>query len=203
MGGLGAGGASAKGCTSTVHATGSAPLITDYENLDTGTLAAFTNGDGYDGGMYTYGDDTGSVSLQIGSPGHNSQRAAMLRHADYTSWGAGTGFWFSTCYDASVYAGVSFSAKGTGNPAWITLSNPEHILVADGGTCADPCGAEVPTAGFTPSADWQTYEFRWADLHPAVDPTRLHNFNLQVDRLNPSGTETAELWIDDVTFIPQ
>jgi hypothetical protein len=133
----GTGGVSGTGGATTcqpTRATGSNPLI---DNMADGDNAIIPQ-DGRAGGWYSYGDNTGTITLVSSNPG---QMCAV--GSGFTSWGAGMGVSLnadatkSCTYDASVYSGIRFTIQGsiTNGMVRLGVQTADISTPASGGTC--------------------------------------------------------------------
>ena len=138
-GGLSTGGAVATGeattCTPS-KATGQYPLIDNMADGDTGIIPK----DGRSGGWYTYGDNTGTITLPTPSLG-----MMCASGSGFSIWGAGLGVSLDavptkTCtYDASIYTGIRFTITPTSTVPSGTLrfavQTADIAGAVSGGTC--------------------------------------------------------------------
>jgi hypothetical protein len=138
-GGLSTGGTVATGGATTCtpgKASGQYPLIDNMADGDTGIIPQ----DGRMGGWYTYGDDTGTITLPTPNQG-----MMCASGAGFSDWGAGLGVSFDavptkTCiYDASIYSGIRFTITPTSTIPNGTLrfavQTADISEAVSGGTC--------------------------------------------------------------------
>jgi hypothetical protein len=137
-GGLSTGGTVGTGgatdCTPS-KASGLTPVIDNMADGDTGIIAQ----DGRMGGWYTYGDGTGTSSLDSSKPG-----MMCASGSGFSTWGAGLGVSFNavptkTCtYDASIYSGIRFTIAGAITNGMLRVSVQTADIASGtsaGGTC--------------------------------------------------------------------
>jgi hypothetical protein len=99
-------------------------------------------------------------------------------------------------YDASVYSGISFYAKGNVNIDVLVDSGPTTLPMY-GGSCLSVCTPYQTSVALTPS--WTLYTVSFATLvggSPAFDKGSLTHIQFRV----ASATLGADLWIDDLSF---
>jgi hypothetical protein len=189
-------------------ATGDDPLIDDFEDGDINTLIQ----DGRDGTWYPYAstDDPqplfeltaedaapdSSVSLHTSGTGYEWSGVGFgLRWSALDS----EGNWVECMYDASVYEGIHFWAKGSGVDIRLTIAVPESLPPDSGGSCANDCW-DHPGIDFEPTSDWREYYVPFSAMLPrslvgGLDPSRLRTVQWEF------APDTAyELWLDDVGF---
>jgi hypothetical protein len=137
-GGLSTGGTVGTGgatdCTPS-KASGLTPVIDNMADGDTGIIPQ----DGRMGGWYTYGDGTGTISLNSSKPG-----MMCASGSGFSTWGAGLGVSFNavptkTCtYDASIYSGIRFTIAGAITNGMLRVSVQTADIASGtsaGGTC--------------------------------------------------------------------
>jgi len=191
-------------CNERRAADGRQPLIDDFEDGD--DEVALVEGRS---GLWRWVRDTdlpGSSPALLPIPRPNArpgnQLALHVKGGRLLDWGAVVEFNFvPACYDASVYQGLSFQAKGPGR-IFVAPREVGIIPVANGGTCTDDChNAHVQKIEL--SAQWKTYEVRFSEVaqrgysKPAFNPSRLNSLAFQI---HPEDTP-YDLWLDDIRFL--
>jgi poly(3-hydroxybutyrate) depolymerase len=194
------------GCAA-VPASGEAPLIDDFGDGDTRLVAA----DGRAGAWFFYNDATSgqqahALEDDAGNP------ALHVTSSEWTTWGSGVGVPLAasstaqrTCpYDAQVYSGVQFRAKGVGRVR-VRLASPESTPVAEGGACTLPGNDcfDWPGVSLDLEPAWRVYtlpfcQFRpegWSSAGFELDPSRLSAVHFMLQ----SGSD-VDFWVDDLTF---
>lgn len=189
-------------------AQGAEPLIDDFEDGDQVTLKQ----DGRDGTWYFYDDGTsGSLEVNVGADGRSEREGLVLSVAGegFSDWGSGFGVGLNwndgACtYDASVYSGVQFWVRGTGETR-ITLQNLSVRPIALGGQCAaDATCFDSHGVSFTIPEEWTLMrlpfsEFSQAGWGTPVGPLRteaIYLLEFQFEALAP-----FTIALDDVSFI--
>ena len=196
-------------CTPAVRATGNEPLIDDFEDANSlisplehraGVWAPFSDGTGV---QRPFGG--GSVTPERIAGGRGSSLFALhLSGTKFSKWGAGLNGDLTArrCYDASVYAGLTFWSRGRGSfNVYVKMTQlvPEEF----GGSCAHDCydGHHAKVLG---SAKWQEQRITWAELKQTgfgmqipFDPHSLLSLELSVA---PDQTP-FDFWVDDVRFL--
>ncbi|HEX6766339.1 MAG TPA: hypothetical protein VF103_12695 [Polyangiaceae bacterium] len=106
------------------------------------------------------------------------------------------------CYDASVYAGVSFFARGRARIGF-RVTMIDAMEKRWGGLCEARC-YDSHAKWLDSGADFRRYEIRWSELEQAgwgtavpFDPRRILNVDFSVD----AADSPFEVWIDDVRFL--
>ena len=190
-----------------IRGQGNAPLVDDFETDPGRILAA----DGRGGWWFSYDDGTRGrlVREEVGGSGN---RALHVVASGFVRWGAGFGASLHPAtnaskgcpYDASVYSGIRFRARGRGRLR-IMLGDAANTPAARGGSCARP-GArcdDQPGVWIDLEPGWKTYQYPFCTLVPegwggstdGVDPSRLFAF---LFRIGPR--ESVEVWLDDLGF---
>jgi hypothetical protein len=197
-------------CPALVVARGDAPLIEDWEQNDSWLL----DRDGRKGSWITYDDGTGKQSPPSRTalrpsrlPGGNgaSHYGLHISGGRFTDWGVtfGTELADAACYDASAYAGVKFSAKGSGQIR-VGFQMIDVQDVKYGGFCKADC-YDTHRKLIELSSTFQEYSVRWEELAQlfdagppvAFDPRRIRFLEFGVA---PESTP-FDVWLDDVAFI--
>ncbi len=175
----GAGGTS--GC---VRGSANHASITDFENLggDGGSYYGYTS-DNVNFTLVFSDRDGTSTSAGVDSPGAGSSRfAGHLAWSDAVSGGAMT-LTFASCYDASPWHGLSWQSKGSA-PATVTIRTSD---------------ARAFRYDFTPasSTTWNANAVSWSEL--AADAgLSLQPVDISVIEIEPHGSGSLDLWIDDL-----
>lgn len=189
-----------------IRATGSSPVIDDFETDSARTL--FDDGRG--GWWFQYDDGTGGklVREEI----RDDSRVLHLTASGFTDWGAGFGATLvpvttrtRVCgYDASIHSGIRFRARGRGRMRLVLLSL-DNVPQVNGGHCArdehdcyDGPGVSVPL-----SEQWQTYELPfctlipegWGGNHAGLNSAELTSIQFRID-----AWQDFEFWMDDLAF---
>jgi hypothetical protein len=191
-------------CLKGTRATGNSPLIDDFEDGDDFVLASEQRS-----GFWRWSRDTDKpgtapalIPTEHPSPTKNNRNAVHVKGAVLRDWGASIEMKFdSSCYDASAYAGVTFSARGPGriyiSPREVGVIPPDF-----GGTCEHDC-YNGHALKIDLGKNFQTYEVRWSDVtqrgygRPPLDPKRLHDITFLI---HPEDTP-YDIWLDDVRFL--
>ena len=196
-------------CTPAVRAEGAASLIDDFEDADA-RIAPLEHRAGF---WSTSSDGTGTQWPPLGGvfpmsriPGGrgDSKFALHVRGGKFSKWGVLVASDFSArrCYDASVYGGLAFWARGRGHvdvSAKMTQVAPAEY----GGSCTHDC-YDGHRATITLSSQWQEERITWAELKQKgygqalpFDPHSLLSLEFNV---SPEQTP-FDYWIDDVRFL--
>lgn len=191
-------------CDERRTAVGAQPLIDDFEDGDD-EIARLEDRSG----LWRWVRDTDAPGtapalLPIPRPNaHAGNRLAIhVKGGRLLEWGAVVEFNFvPACYDASVYRGLSFQAKGPGR-IFVAPREVGVIPVANGGTCVDDChNAHVKKVEL--DSQWKTVEVLWNEVaergynKPPLNPSRLNSLAFQI---HPEDTP-YDLWLDDVRFL--
>jgi hypothetical protein len=196
-------------CAHPVKATGTSPLIDDLEDRNGRVLPL----EGRDGAWGIFNDGTGAqepAPFEAWHPTLIPGRRGASRYAMHTrggamsKWGAtnNVALLESGCYDASVYAGVTFYAKGPSR-VLLTVQMSDVVPAEFGGTCEKDCYDSHGKA-FELGKRWQRYSVLWHELAqqgfgPPVDfdPRRLRTVMFGVT----AADTPFDFWIDDVAFV--
>lgn len=197
-------------CTPAVVAAGESPLLDDFEDGDT-KLPWLERRSGF---WIVYDDGTGLQKPRGGSqpfpekiPGGREQSLLALhtRGSGFKKWGAVLSTQLSArgCYDASVYDGVRFWARGRGKVVFAAMMS-QVVSEKFGGSCVGEClDAHVATIDL--QKDWTLHTIRWEDLKqvgtgPALDFDARSLFSFSFT----SKPEQAsfDYWLDDLSFVP-
>ncbi len=186
-------------------AVGTSPVISDFE----GCAIRVLQNEGRDGLWFTYDDGTD------GTVGMNVQSGALhVTSSGWTGFGAGVGLTIGPsrsdtehcCYDAAVYAGIRFRARGKGSFRTM-LVTVDNLPLEMGGACdrpGDDC-YNWPGEITSLTGDWQTFELPFCELTPEVgwggevapvNPKQIAQIQFRL----PAGLN-IELWMDDLEFM--
>jgi hypothetical protein len=191
-------------CSAAIVAKGDAPQIDDFEDGDD-AVTALEQRVGYWRWVREI-DAPGTAPALIPVPrpeaAPRNRLALHVKGGQLVDWGAAVEFTFRpACYDASKYAGISFSARGPGR-IYVAPRETATIPVAEGGTCEVDC--HNPHVLKVDLADrFERYEIRWEQTRqrgmgkPPLDPSRLNSLAFLV---RPEDTP-YDVWLDDVRFI--
>jgi hypothetical protein len=191
-------------CIYHVTAKGDQPLIDDFEDGNP-IISTFENRVGF-WGLFKDTDSSGTFLPLMPAPRPQPTRENRIAlHAvggELRSWGATVQFAFQpSCYDASVYAGIAFSAKGPGR-FYVGVREVRVVPVQWGGTCMHDC-YDTHQKKVDLSAHWQQFSLKWGELRqrgynsPPLDTTRINSFGFLIQ----SGDTPFDIWLDDVKFI--
>jgi hypothetical protein len=167
--------------------------------------------------MATFTDSAVTPARPIGDSGTSAMAARMTGNG-FTIYGAGMGFDLQNpggqstkgLYDASMYSGVTFWAKGSVSGTGVVRFNvPDKATDPVGGVCsgtgASQCSDDHGHT-LTLTSSWQQYSFTWAQLtqqgfgytEASLDTAHLVGMKFQVG--NPTGS--FDVWVDDIAFLP-
>lgn len=184
--------------------SGPLDLLDDVEDGDTLGLIR----DGHEGSWFVYTDETpGTLGKLRAEPAgaHDSAFGICIDGGGFSDWGGGIALNLDDTggarkpYDASLYTGISFWARGNGTPMRVlvsdTYSDPSFKICS---SCYDDFQAP-----FTPESEWKKYTFSWSDLkqrgfgddRPNVCARTLLALNFEW----PDNTD-FELCVDDVAL---
>jgi hypothetical protein len=189
-------------CRLATHARGDSPLVDDFE--DGNELVALLEArNGYWIALSDT-DPEGAEPVLLPSvrpdATPDNRYALHIAGARHQKWGVSVQVEFGpSCYDASVYRGIAFDARGPGR-LYAGIRTVEAVPAARGGTCTEDCyrshfGAVALEGG------WKTYVLPWRDLHQdgattPADPRRTNGMEFLV---RPEDTP-YDVWIDNVRF---
>jgi hypothetical protein len=182
---------------------GGAPLLDDFEGA-TGTLLPL---DGRQGRWCLVVDSDPTTcrpapALLRPEPSAENRRAMHFQTGELRDWGAVVEARFEpSCYDASAYAGVAFSARGPGR-LYVAAREVRVVSARAGGTCLHDCyNDHAHKVDLGPS--FRRYEVRWRELHqrgyemPALDPRKLFGLAFVVR----AEDTPCDVWIDEVELL--
>lgn len=195
-----------RACAHPLRAAGGEPMIDDFEDGD-GAIRPL------EGRRATWiqvrDSEPAGVSHPLlpalrPEPTEGNRFALHARGDELRDWGASLEIAFDpSCYDASIYAGIAFSARGPGR-LYLAVREVRVVSADFGGTCTQDCyNAHTRKIDLEPA--WRRFEVRWSDLRqrgyqtPPLDPRSLHSVTFQVH----AEDTPYDLWIDDVTFLPR
>jgi len=191
-------------CLSRAPASGSEPLIDDFEDGDDEIRPLEGRA-----GFWRWAreiDAPGTAPALIPIPRPDATRANRfaqhVKGGQLVDWGATIEFDFRpACYDASRYVGVSFQARGPGR-IYFAPRERSVIPIAEGGSCQAEC--HNPHAiKIELDASWHTYQVRWSDVRqrgigkPELDPRHLHSLAFLIR----SEDTPYDVWVDDLRFL--
>jgi hypothetical protein len=193
-------------CARAIRGSGTDPLIDDFEDGD----SLISPREGRGGAWMLFRDSDPAGGLPLLAPVRRSpvtarnHRALHVVVGELRDWGASIQVDFQpSCYDASAYQGMAFSAKGPGR-IYLTVREMRVVPEKWGGTCSERC-YNVHQKKIDLAATWHSYLVPWSELRQrgyhtsALDPTRVHD----VAFLVRSADTPFDLWIDDVSFVVQ
>lgn len=193
-------------CLARAVASGKAPLVDDFEDGDDSVLANEERGGLWRWVRDTDAPGTAPALLPVPRPNKTSknQLALHVKGERLREWGASVEFVFTgNCYDASVYAGIAFQARGS-TRVYVAPREVTVIPVAEGGLCEKDChNPHVLQLELEPR--WKKYEVRFDQVEqrgydkPKLDSTRLHSLAFLI---RPEDTP-YDVWLDDIEFIPR
>lgn len=191
-------------CIYHVRAKGDRPLIDDFEDGNP-LISSLEDRVGL-WAMYKDTDVSGTAmpltpTLRANSS-HDNRFALHAVGGELRDWGATVQFAFQpSCYDASAYGGIAFSAKGPGR-VYVGVREVRVVPVQWGGTCTRDC-YDTHQKKVDLSAQWQKYIIKWDELRqrgyssPPLDATRINGLGFLVQ----PGDTPFDFWLDDVKFI--
>lgn len=205
--------AKAPACAMVAKASGTSPVITDFEGMAAPGSGFTFESAGIMGGTYVYSDlmapatDASTSALSLDAGHDETSTKALVAKIHNATWGGGMGLWFG-CTDASVYSGITFWARGT-SPAGkvrVNLTVDDAVKVVDGGKCPDAGPCVRPFADIDVTDEWQEFPLAWGDFTPGDSGgTALPGGGAAVTGVdfgipNDNMSRDLELAIDDVSF---
>jgi hypothetical protein len=197
-------------CATVATASGTSPLITDFESMTSATGTYMFESPALTGGTYIYTDtmSADSTSMLSFSAGHaEASTQALVGQIHNATWGGGMGLWFG-CIDASVYTGITFWARGSSPAGAIKLNLSVNAVEVEskGGSCPDAGPCVRPSAPVEVTDEWQEFTFAWADFTPgdaAGTPVPgggdgLYGIDFSIP--NDNMARDLELAVDDFSF---
>jgi hypothetical protein len=202
------GGASPSARCDPSVASGSTPLIDDFEDGDAHVLPQ----EGRDGDWHLVRDNSANGRLSLSEPpvpdnngAHQSNHAMHLTGSNFAEWGAGFSVDLrdsSLPYDASAYAGMKFWARGEPSLRLILVQQS----LATGHVCATCPAASNDCSLFyntqiSLTDTWTEYTIPWGQLSQAsVGATPFAPDQLMQLMFEAPASDQFELWLDDVSF---
>jgi hypothetical protein len=194
-------------CTVAV-AAGSMPLIDDFEDGNGQILVD----EGRDGYWHIVRDNSVDGQLSMTDPpvpenngANDSSHALHLSGSDFSEWGAGFSVELrleSLPYDATVYGGLKFWARGAPSLRIILVQQD----LATGHACATCSPSSADCGVFygqqvTLTDIWTQYTIPWGQLTPATaSGTPFAPGQLMLLKFEAPAAEQFEFWLDDVAF---
>jgi hypothetical protein len=201
-------------CATEAVASGTSPLITDFEEMKTATGTYTFESGATLGGSYIYTDLEGdteedpSTSMLTFSEGHDATSTqALVGKIHNATWGGGMGLWFG-CIDASVYTGITFWARGSSpaGPIKLNLSVNDAEVESKGGLCPEAGPCVRPFVEVELTDEWQELTFEWADFMPGdaagspVPGSGDNLYGIDFGIPNDNMSRDLELAVDDFSF---
>jgi len=190
-------------CNARKRARGKEPLIDDFEDGNP-LIAAFEDRVGL-WSLFKDSDFPGSFNTisptLLARPTQKNRYALHAAGGELRNWGAVISFPFQpACYDASAYAGITFSARGPGR-VFVGVREVSVVPVEYGGTCTKDCYNTHETK-VDLSARWQSYTVLWSEMRQrGYDTKPLDSSRTSgVSFLVLAADTPYDFWIDDVKF---
>jgi hypothetical protein len=193
-------------CIGRASAAGAAPLIDDFEDGDDAIVNLEQRSGFWRWAREIDAPGTAPALLPVPRPQRTrgNELALHVKGGRLLDWGATVEFTFRpACYDASVYQGVAFLARGPGR-IYVSPREVGVIPSAEGGSCERDCH-NPHVIKIDLDGQWRTYQVRWSELRqrgydkPALDASRLHSLAFLI---RPEDTP-YDVWLDDVRFLPR
>ncbi|MEO8904375.1 MAG: hypothetical protein ABI488_18580 [Polyangiaceae bacterium] len=196
-------------CSPAAVAEGRSPLIDDFEDGNTHLPMIEHRA----GEWLTYGDATakqapmpGSPFMAMRIPGGRGESRYALHHTGekFTKWGANLSVTFNPrhCYDASVYDGIQFWARGHGQIR-VAVKVTQVVSEEFGGSCTNNC-FDTHAVTIKLSREFEHFVVRWSELTQTgfgeavkFNPHSLDGLEFAV---RPDQTP-FDFWVDDVSFL--
>lgn len=200
----------------SVKASGGVATIEDFDDGD-----PYIAGDSRRGMWFDFDDGSGGEQAPTGSAwqltdgGVNSQGLALrVTGGGFTSWGSGLGVnlaWNETenracAYDASVWDGLSFWAKGNVDGFAVGLAELDVTPVEQGGRCTSMC---YGTHRVEVDLDdcWRRYAFSFSEFDPVdwspengpLNASELTALQFYV-YTGAAPNNRYEYWVDQIEF---
>ncbi len=164
--------------------------------------------DGRRGTWFHARNSVGEVGVPQGlsiaiPPGNGDERSLAINAAGPppVGWGANFGVRFEPCYDASAYAGVEVTMRGSG-VIFVGLQTLDSVPVEFGGRCTTRCwftgGRHIALTD-----EFVTHRIRWEDVSP---PSPSRGIPSELDQIMfsvQSGPEPYDIWVSELRFISQ
>jgi hypothetical protein len=193
-------------CAHPIRASGTEPLIDDFEDGD----SLISPRDGRGGAWMMFKDNQPAGGLPLLTPVSRApvtarnRRALHVASGELRDWGAAIQFDFQpSCYDASAYGGIGFSAKGPGR-VYLAVREMGTVPQKWGGSCTEDC-YDAHQKKIDLTAAWRSYAVPWSELRrrgydaPPLDSKRIHDVAFMV----AAADTPFDLWLDDVSFLVQ
>ena len=190
----------------SARAAGTSVVIDDFESEPN----RITRVESRDGEWFSFDDGTGGKLVREEIEGNT--RLLHVSASAFRKWGAGVGATLSAAtskaqacgYDASVYSGLRFRARGHGRVR-VQLTSVSTTPKGEGGRCTrnrDSC-YDSPGVWVDLKEQWQTITRPycaflpegWGGAMTAIDPAQLVNVQFKIPP-----HEDFELWLDDLAF---
>ncbi len=197
-------------CDSAVG-VGESMMIDDFDDRDLESLAVDNRG----GGWYAYDDGTPDAQLLMGTENDDSTEGAgngvLQVIGDVFDDFSGVGVvlrWTETgneycSYDASLYEGITFWARGRGNVR-VALQNPSVRSREFGGECPDDAGCfDSHGTNILLTEQWTQFQVSFADVDQAgwgLDVGEFVPDELFVIEYQFTPGVDYELWLDELAF---
>lgn len=191
-------------CSTHVRAAGNQPLIDDFEDANSvvsdierrvGFWSLFSDN-------VTLGDILPLTPQTRPNASRSNRYALHAKGPELRDWGAVVQVSFQpACYDASVYDGIEFSARGPGR-LYVGVREVKVVPIKWGGTCEDRC-YDAHQKKIDLTSQWRRYSVVWSELHQrsydsaALDPTRVNGIAFLIQ----AGDTPFDLWLDDIKFV--
>lgn len=201
-------------CATVAEASGTSPVITDFETMTAATGTYTFESAALLGGTYIYSDtlateDPSTQALSFSAGHDETSTQALVGKIHNATWGGGMGLWFA-CMDATVYKGITFWARGSSPAGGVKLLLTVNAVerAAKGGECPDgeTIKCERPVVTFEPTDEWKQYTYTWADFMPgsndgtAVPGSGADLYGLEFALPNDNMSRDLELAVDDFAF---
>lgn len=191
-------------CNSRKRALGKDPLIDDFEDGNP-LIAAYEDRVGL-WSLFKDSDFAGSFSALaptlLTRPTQKNRYALHVVGCELRNWGATVSFPFQpACYDASAYAGITFSARGPGR-VFVGMREVSVVPVEYGGTCTKDC-YNTHEKKVELTSRWQSYTILWGEMRQRgydtkpLDASRTSGISFLVH----AADTPYDFWIDDVKFV--
>jgi hypothetical protein len=201
-------------CATVATASGTSPLITDFESLTTATGTYTFESGATLGGSYIYTDnesdpaeDPSTSVLELAAGHDETSTQALVGKIHNATWGGGMGLWFG-CIDATVYTGVTFWARGASpaGPVKVNLSVNAAEVESKGGGCPEAGPCVRPSVEIELTDEWEQHTFAWADFSPGdaagtpVPGSGEELYGIDFSLPNDNTSRDLELAVDDFSF---
>lgn len=191
-------------CAARLIAHGAEPLIDDFEDGDDAVATLEQRAGFWRWARETDAPGTAPALLPVPrvASTRSNRLALHVKGAQLFDWGATVEFTFTpACYDASVYRGLSFQARGPGR-IYVSPRESRVIPLAEGGTCERDCYNQH-VKKIELESEWKTFEVSWEEVrqhgverHP-LDPSRLNSIAFLIR----AEDTPYDVWLDDLRFL--